>query len=112
MISDDVHVLHGALQKTLLKSSGKKAQLLALLLDECEWLMDNADAFDDGELYYACNIYYDIEDRYISACQMPDDAAVVAIWVSARVGEDRYAEYCKKYLKLLSVYKKIVLSCM
>jgi hypothetical protein len=71
-----VQVLHCALQKTLLKSSGEKAQLLAFLLDECEWLMDHADAFDDGELYYACNIYYDIEDRYISACRMPDDVAI------------------------------------
>jgi hypothetical protein len=26
--------------------------------------------------------------------------------------DDRYADYCKKYLMLLSVYKKIVLSCM
>ena len=26
--------------------------------------------------------------------------------------DDRYAEYCKQYLMLLSVYKKIVLSCM
>ena len=90
MISDDVHVLHGALQKTLLKSSGKKAQLLALLLDECEWLLDNADALymkelyrrnsdepDNSELYDdASTIYCDIKDRYISACQMPDDAAV------------------------------------
>ena len=26
--------------------------------------------------------------------------------------DERYDEYCKKYLKLLSLYEKIVLSCM
>jgi hypothetical protein len=56
MISDDVHVLHGALQKTVLKSSGKK---------------DNSELYDD-----ASTIYCDIKDRYISACQMPDSVAI------------------------------------
>ncbi len=68
-----VRMSYDGIEDTMVKSYGQRSEVMRMLLEDCEWLLDNVAQFNSNELDLAYSYWHDIEDRYASACQMPND---------------------------------------